>query len=60
MNSFEDRKTIRRDHLKHKKVRPGLVTSDKEESKQKVKTFKQMKQSYSNDEEWEEWQEYYK
>ena len=60
MNSFEDRKTIRRDHLKYKKGKSSLLSSDKEESTKKVKSFKQKKQSYSNDEEWEEWQEYYK
>lgn len=60
MNSFEDRKIVRRDHLKQKKSRSSVVSSDKEKAKEKIKSFKQRKKTYSNDEEWEEWQEYYK
>ena len=51
MNSFEDRKVVRRDHLKQKKGRSSVVSSDKEEAKQKIKSFKQRKKTYSNDEE---------
>ena len=60
MENFEDRKLVRRDNIKQKKGKSSLMISETAEKRKKVKSFKQKKQSYTDDETWEEWQEYYK
>ena len=56
----DDRKFIRRDNINQKKSKKDVVSTDLKDNRKKVKSFKQKRQSYSNDEEWDEWQEYYR
>ena len=59
-NFDDDRKFLRRDNINHRKTKQNVTTTDSKDNRKKVKSFKQKRQSYSNDEAWVEWQDYYR
>ena len=59
-NFDDDRKFLRRDNINHRKTKQNVTTTDSKDNRKKVKSFKQKRQSYSNDEAWDEWQDYYR
>ena len=59
-NFDDDRKFLRRDNINHRKTKQNGTTTDSKDNRKKVKSFKQKRQSYSNDEAWDEWQDYYR